>query len=63
MRLPELLPKSLYNYSLCRWERPLLPDIQRKNVLAMLTYASMLRLLGHFFVESQPKLAVLRLQV
>ncbi len=50
------------NYSPCRGERPLLPAIQRKIVLAMLTIlACMLRLLGQFFVEYQPKLNVLRL--
>jgi hypothetical protein len=51
------------NYLPCRWERPLLADIQRKIALAMLTYSSMLRLLGQFFVESRPKLNVLRLLI
>ena len=33
------------------WELPLLPQVERKNALAMLTYLSMLRLLSHFFVQ------------
>jgi hypothetical protein len=83
---------NIGNYSPCRWERPLFPDIQRKSALPsrmQLTfpgetlvlvkhcptilggafaacgspYSSILRLLGHFFVESQTKLNVLRLHV
>ena len=41
-------------------KRPLLAQIWRKIVLKMLTYASMLRFFGQFFVKSEPKLNVLR---